>query len=129
MLKTLSLANGVSGAEGEVRDLVIKAIANHVDSYRIDTMGNVLAKEDPRSKIWTYEYDAAGNCMEGYPIVIDCERSFVSGRSGRLVACLGLKNVLVVDTEDALLVADLDKSQDIRKVVDALKEKGKEEVL
>ena len=62
-------------------------------------------------------------------MVIDCERSFVLGRSGRLVACLGLKNVLVVDTEDALLIADLDKSQDIRKIVNKLKEKGKEEML
>ena len=45
------------------------------------------------------------------------------------MACLGLKDVLVVDTGDALLVADLGKSQDIRKIVDELKEKRREEML
>jgi len=58
-----------------------------------------------------------------------CKESFISARGERLVACLGLRNVLVVDTPDALLVADLEKSQDIRKIVNRLREKGKESVL
>ncbi len=69
------------------------------------------------------------NLTEGEPLLIDCEKSFVSSRSGRLVACLGLKNCLVVDTPDALLVADLEKSEEIRKIVDQLKKDQKEEYL
>ncbi|RLB41259.1 MAG: nucleotidyl transferase, partial [Deltaproteobacteria bacterium] len=36
---------------------------------------------------------------------------------------------LIVDTDDSILVADLDRAQDIRKIVDALKESGKENLL
>jgi endoglucanase len=43
MLKALSEAVGVSGDEGAVRDLIIGAIEAHVDDYRIDAMGNLIA--------------------------------------------------------------------------------------
>ncbi len=75
------------------------------------------------------ERDARGNVSEGETLIIDCEESFVSGKGDRLVACLGLKNCLVVDTGDALLVADRDHCQAIRKVVAKLKETGKDGLL
>ena len=62
-------------------------------------------------------------------VLIGCENSFISASGERLVACLGLKNCLVVDTPEALLVADLDRSQDIREIVDKLKRNGKENLL
>jgi len=74
-------------------------------------------------------HDQHQNLVEGEPLLIDCENSFVSGRSGRLVACLGLKNCLVVDTPDALLVADLEKSEEIRKIVEELQRTQKEDLL
>lgn len=74
-------------------------------------------------------HDQHQNLVEGEPLLIDCENSFVSGRSGRLVACLGLKNCLVVDTPDALLVADLGRSEEIRRIVEQLKKTDKEELL
>lgn len=43
MLEQLSNAFGPSGCEGEVRDLIIDAIKDHVDNYRIDHLGNLLA--------------------------------------------------------------------------------------
>ncbi len=75
------------------------------------------------------EYDSANNLVEGDVLVIDCWNSFISSRNGRVVAALGLERCLVVDTEDSLLVADLDRAQDIRRVVEALKESGKERLL
>ena len=66
---------------------------------------------------------------EGESILIDCEESFVSSTSGRMVACLGLKNCLVVDTPEALLVADLGKSQEVKKIVELLQKKRKEDLL
>ena len=75
------------------------------------------------------EHDAHQNLREGESLLIDCENSFISGRSGRLVACLGLENCLVVDTPEALLVADMGKSQEIGKIVDQLKRTRKEELL
>ena len=73
--------------------------------------------------------DEQENVCEGETLVISCEKSYVSGRGGRLVACLGLKKVLIVDTPDALLVADMDRSQDIREIVERLKALGKEHLL
>ncbi len=75
------------------------------------------------------ERDKDWNLTEGDTLVIDCEKSFVSSQSNRLVACLGLKECLVVDTGDTVLVADLSQSQNIRKIVDRLKETGKDTFL
>jgi mannose-1-phosphate guanylyltransferase len=75
------------------------------------------------------ECDMDQNLCDGESILIDCEGSFVSSTSGRLVACLGLKNCLVVDTPEALLVADLGKSQEVRKIVELLQKKQKEDLL
>ncbi len=73
--------------------------------------------------------DKQQNLTEGESLLVDCKQSFVSSRSGRLVTCLGLENCLIVDTPDALLVADLGKSQEIRKIVEHLKRTRKEELL
>ena len=75
------------------------------------------------------ERDESRNLAEGETLLMDCEKSFVSSRADRLVACLGLKNCLVVDTGDTVLVADLAHSQDIRKIVDHLKEAGRDTLL
>jgi mannose-1-phosphate guanylyltransferase len=75
------------------------------------------------------DHDGYQNVSDGETVLIDCEQSFVLGHSGRLVACLGLKKCLVVDTPETLLVADLDRSQDIRKIVEQLKRRGEEELL
>lgn len=43
VLKELSEAFGVSGCEDEVRQVIIQAIKDHVDEYRVDSMGNLIA--------------------------------------------------------------------------------------
>ncbi len=73
--------------------------------------------------------DKDGNLSEGDCMLVDCSQTYVSSRGKKLVACLGLKNCLVVDTPEALLVADLDKSQDIRKIIDHLKTARREKLL
>ena len=80
-------------------------------------------------EIRSTEYDGAQNISDGETHLVDCEKSFVSALGGRPVACLGLKNCLVVDTPEVILVADLNRSQDIRKVVAQIKGKGREKLL
>jgi mannose-1-phosphate guanylyltransferase len=75
------------------------------------------------------DYDDQHNLKEGECLVVDCRGSFVSSRGGRLVSCLGLKDCLVVDTPEALLVADLKKSQEVRKIIDLLKRSRKDDLL
>lgn len=68
--------------------------------------------------------DAHGNTSNNcQPIVIDSRNTYVDSKD-RLVALVGLDNVLVVDTPDALLVADRAKSQEVRQIVNQLKEAG-----
>jgi mannose-1-phosphate guanylyltransferase len=67
--------------------------------------------------------DAGGNVVVGDSEVLlhDVEGSVVIPASGRLVAALGLRDVIIVDTPDALLVCPRDRAQDVKKLVDALK--------
>lgn len=64
----------------------------------------------------------ANNCD---PILIDSHNTYVDSKD-RLVAVIGLDNVCVIDTPDALLVADRSKSQEVRQVVSRLKASGHE---
>ncbi|MFC1824986.1 mannose-1-phosphate guanylyltransferase [Thermodesulfobacteriota bacterium] len=75
------------------------------------------------------DYDPDRNLAEGETLLIECRDSYVSGRSGRLVVCLGLDHCLVVDTPDALLVTEIERSQEIRKVVEQLKGRKREKLL
>lgn len=64
--------------------------------------------------------DARGNSVEGESVLIDTTGSLVFG-DRRLVAAIGLEDMIIVDTEDALLVCPRSRAQDVRRVVDALK--------
>ncbi|MFC1883653.1 mannose-1-phosphate guanylyltransferase [Thermodesulfobacteriota bacterium] len=75
------------------------------------------------------EHDPNDNKKEGQAVLVDCEGSFVSVGGERVVTCLGLKDCLVVDTGDALLVADMKRTQDIRRIIDRLEKEGREDLL
>jgi len=75
------------------------------------------------------EKDEGGILSEGDTLLLDCKESFVSARGGRTVTCLGVKNCLVVDTADTVLVADLNRSQEIGKLVDYLKALEREDMI
>ena len=71
--------------------------------------------------------DERGNTMIGDTVAHDCENTFVQAED-RLVAVAGLKDVIVVETKDSVMVADRNKSQDVKELVEQLKAKGREEV-
>ncbi len=62
-------------------------------------------------------------------IEIDGRGVFVHAAGGRLVAVVGLDDIVVVDTPDALLVSTAEAAQDVRKVVDRLKAEGRDDLL
>jgi mannose-1-phosphate guanylyltransferase / mannose-6-phosphate isomerase len=70
--------------------------------------------------------DADGNSVTGDVVMHDCRQSYIRGQS-RLVAAVGLENVVVVEDKDAVLVASKDKAQDVKQLVDQLKRQGREE--
>lgn len=70
--------------------------------------------------------DARGNVAQGDTMLHDCSDTLVLA-DGRLVACVGVKDLVVVETPDAVLVAHKDRTQDVKKIVDGLKQKGRTE--
>lgn len=70
--------------------------------------------------------DAAGNAARGDVQLQDTRGSLVFG-DRRLVATLGVEDLIIVDTDDALLVADRSRSQDVREVVEDLKRANRSE--
>ena len=75
------------------------------------------------------DHDQDKNRKVGEAVLVDCERSFIYSKGERVVVCLGLKGCLVVDTGDALLVADMKSAQDIGRVVESLRVEGREDIL
>ncbi len=71
--------------------------------------------------------DDKGNVLHGDVLTIDCRQSFVHA-SSRLVTAIGLEGVCIVETKDAVLVAPKDQDQDVKKIVDQLKQLKREEV-
>ncbi len=70
------------------------------------------------------EKDAADNALYGESTAIDCENSLIrSEHSDVEVVGIGLKDMMVVATKDAVLVANKSKGQDIKQAVSALKAK------
>lgn len=61
------------------------------------------------------EADAHGNLLQGEVWVEDSRRNLVYSTSGRQLALLGVEGLAIVDTEDRLMVADLARSQDVKR--------------
>lgn len=66
----------------------------------------------------------SGDCIE-----YDGKRNLIYGTKKRLIATFGVKDLVVVDTEDALLIADRRQSGDIKKLIEELKQKGRRDLL
>lgn len=71
-------------------------------------------------------HDSSGNVALGNVLLQDC-RDTLALSEGRLVACVGVNDLIVVETVDAILVAHKDKTQDVKKIVDDLKKRGRTE--
>jgi len=69
--------------------------------------------------------DERGNRVHGDSVLVDCDDCFVRSED-RMIAAVGLRGVMVVDTPDALLVADAGSAQQVKEVVARLKLRGHE---
>jgi mannose-1-phosphate guanylyltransferase len=74
------------------------------------------------------EKDGHANGVRGETILHDVERSLIFSPK-KLVAAVGISDVIVVETEDALLVCRRDRAQDVKKIVDELTSRGHSELL
>jgi len=75
-----------------------------------------------------YDEDANGNITAGDFLGIDT-KNCITYSSKRLISTIGVEDLVIVETDDAIMVIDKNRAQDVKKIVDALKEHGREELL
>ncbi|MEO6796263.1 MAG: sugar phosphate nucleotidyltransferase [Candidatus Dormibacter sp.] len=74
------------------------------------------------------EQDAAGNFVEGDHVLIDSKNCMIHSPK-KLVAAVGLEDMVVIETDDALLICPKARSQDVKLIVDRLRQMGKTDYL
>lgn len=72
--------------------------------------------------------DSAGNVLRGDVVAIDSRDCSVRAES-RLVALVGVRDLVVVETADAILILPRDRTQDVKAIVERLKDDGRDELL
>jgi mannose-1-phosphate guanylyltransferase len=103
--------------EGAEQVMVIRA------PYQWDDVGSWLALERRNPQ------DADGNTVQGLHAGINTTNCVIAGEQGKLIATIGVSNLLVVQDGDALLVADRRDESTVKQLVDKLKKDGLERFL
>ena len=96
--------------------VVIPLAAGWSDVGAWDALWEVLPKNED------------GNVIQGDVVMVGCHNTLAISE-GRLLACLGVDDMIVVQTPDAVLVAHKSKTQEVKEIVDHLKREGRTEGL
>ncbi|MCD7890287.1 MAG: NTP transferase domain-containing protein [Ruminococcus sp.] len=91
-------------------------------SFGWDDVGNWLAVERIN------EVDDSRNYIEGNVISIGSERTTICGGK-RLIAAVGVENIIIVDTDDTVLICSKNNTQDVKKVIAQLNEQGRTDLV
>ena len=79
------------------------------------------------SALWEMaEHDADGNAVSGAAMLEDTRNCYVRA-NGRLVSTIGVDNLIIVDTPDAILVSDKSRAQDVGRIVKRIRESNRSE--
>lgn len=84
---------------------------------------------------WAAIYEVAKTDQNGVAVLnadqvsFGTKNSLIQSSTGRLIATVGLEDVIIVDTEDALLVCAMDKAQDVKQIVTWLEQNNRHELL
>lgn len=108
------MENITTDADSLPTGIVIPFSAGWSDVGAWDSLWQILPK------------DNKGNVSQGDVLLHDCHGSLVMAEN-RLVACVGVEDMVVVETPDAVLVAHKDKTQDVKKIVASLKHEKRAE--
>jgi len=92
-------------------------------TFRWSDIGSWTAVSDIMPK------DGDGNAVSAFHVGIDTRNSLVMGPEGKLIATIGIEDLVVVDTDDALLVCPKSRAQDVKKLVEEMKSRGMEDFL
>lgn len=73
--------------------------------------------------------DADGNVSTGDNLLRDVANSYIRGEDDRLIAAVGLEDMIVVSTDDALMIAPKDRAGEVKDLVESLKSSGRSEAV
>ena len=120
------LAKEFSAFRSESVDFGIMEKADNIytipGSFGWDDVGSWLAVERIN------ETDDDHNFIDGDVVTVDTKRTTVCGGK-RLVAAIGTRDLIIVDTDDVLLVCSKNNTQDVKKVIAQLKEQNRTEFI
>jgi mannose-1-phosphate guanylyltransferase/mannose-6-phosphate isomerase len=112
-------------------DSIDYAIMEHTQKAVVVPLSTQWSDVGSWASLWqakTQAQDINGTIQIGDTILEDVNNSYVHAES-RLVVAIGIENCVVIETADAVLVADKKKSEEIKKMVSKLKSLKREEVL
>jgi len=73
--------------------------------------------------------DAHGNALRGDALIVESGGNYVDGGKSKLIALLGVHDLIVVDTPDALLIADRGRAQQVGDLVKLLEKQKRDDLL
>lgn len=110
-------------------DSIDYAVMEKADNVVVVPMDAQWSDLGSWSSLWDIgKKDSQGNLHIGDVVSINSQNNFVHS-SNKLVATIGINDVVVVETQDALLIADKEQVQDVKKVVDELKQQQRSEYI
>lgn len=74
------------------------------------------------------EKDSNGNILDGQGVLVDTKNTMVQA-SDKVVATLGVRDLIIVESEGSILICHKQKAQELKKVINALQENGYKEIL
>ena len=116
-LPSISFDYGILEKADRAHMLVIPADFGWADVGSFRTVHEILSG-------WT-----RGNVTKGIEVSIDAENNLIFPETKKLVALVGVRNLVMVETADALLLCHKDRTQEVKHIVELLKAKGKKKYL
>jgi len=108
-------------------DSIDYAVMEHTDRGAVVALDCGWSDIGAWSALWEVgESDPSGNVTEGDVLLHDTHNTYVRSET-RLVATAGVSNLVVVETPDAVMVANRDRVQDVKVLVNTLKAQGRSE--
>ena len=103
------------------------AVMEHTDKGAVVAADMGWSDVGSWSALWDIsERDGQGNVLTGDAVVLNARNCYVRG-DGNLVAAIGVEDLVIVATDDVVLVVPRDRAQDVKKIVHSLEKAGRTE--
>lgn len=76
-----------------------------------------------------YPKDDAGNATDGDVLLLDCRGNVIHAPEGKLLTMVGVEDMVVIDTKDALFIAPKERDQEVKEIVKRLTMSGRDDLL